>query len=777
MQTSETYHQYEQIRESLHFLAHSPRNQVNLVNQWITERIKGNNLFQIKSYLGELCSRIIFHAPNLPTDGCAPAFFEDVARNLSYIHNSVPSLFTDEEITRTVQHLNRHALTIHCYLGAPDAYEQGEQSFRDELPPECAEHETLARYIDFLKKRGAPDVDLYEKIAADWDKRTKGSDRCILIPLIEQDITGGEIAGFRPFGMISELCSAIQPLPAGDGKDVIQLDNMHSSSGIDTNGGTIELIPEAVRHVGCSILRNYTPAHYTLSVHFPETLRMYTGLSFSLGLTVNSLAQLSREATDRHYFRVSGSTVFTGAVDKTGQVQPMRDRLVRKKIETVFYSPHSTLVIPKANEACGEKHLDELREKHPQRRLELLPVRQVADIFNSRLVIHSVQRNWKERAAMVYRRYQAAITLVSVALMLVFTAYLYFFVLDFDENPALILRKDNQFIVQNQRGRTLWKKFISAEEMPFDERDQEDRQKQLSWVVDLEKDGNNEVLLGHPNRPIAGTTEYFYCYEYDGALRWKVKIGFPTRTNEGNYINMVFMLMTSLVTTDSAGMPHIYTSAGGDFYPCYIQEISTTGKVLQTYGHCGNLKDLHAFNEYVIAAGTNNSYFRACAAVFDPADMNGRSPQQEPRVFLEPEIEPGREAFYILFPRTDMQEYIDNIDHSFARVNSTTDTTIEFALNEFGFINADSTLEMVDIFYTFDAAFRPIGVRTSSRFDRTHLKLYQEGKLDRRISADWKKDLLNRVQYWDGEKFVREWTKNRMYEEGRRNPLLPASNP
>lgn len=113
----------------------------------------------------------------------------------------------------------------------------------------------------------------------------------------------------------------------------------------------------------------------------PDWLKLFTGGSAGLGLTLLTLATLDTLDLRRRQRVLRGDVVITGEIDAEGNVHAVDGAGIAPKIEAAFHSPCRTFVLPRGNlEAAGEA-LDRLSQKHPHRTLDLFPVTTVSEAY------------------------------------------------------------------------------------------------------------------------------------------------------------------------------------------------------------------------------------------------------------------------------------------------------------------------------------------------------------------------------------------------------------
>ena len=178
----------------------------------------------------------------------------------------------------------------------------------------------------------------------------------------------------------------------------------------------------------------------------------------------------------------------------------------------------------------------------------------------------------------------------------------------------------------------------------------------LLQINDINDDGQAEVLFvvktmdDNPQSAV-------HCFDSRGRKLWTYEPGremtFGTRRFSADYaLDCAFVL-----DTGKPGPKKILVMARHKpNFPSYIAVLSSKGETIGEYWNAGRFSDCALLdidddgNHALVLVGTNNEYGKGFLAAIDPDFVWGGSPQTAE--FRCPNLRPGSELFYILFPRT-----------------------------------------------------------------------------------------------------------------------------
>jgi hypothetical protein len=125
-------------------------------------------------------------------------------------------------------------------------------------------------------------------------------------------------------------------------------------------------------------------AHHEILIYFDNLSAIYEGNSLGVALTIGFIEQLSILYNLSYITNIKNNIVTTGGINSNRSLLPIGREIIKKKLETVFYSDVETFVLPKDDEVDGKIFLDELKAKFPKRALNIVPVSDFKELLNRR---------------------------------------------------------------------------------------------------------------------------------------------------------------------------------------------------------------------------------------------------------------------------------------------------------------------------------------------------------------------------------------------------------
>ena len=777
---SSTVH-FERFMASLTSLEHSERNQLLHIVEWLDRIVIGDPDDAMKAQIRTMLEYLCTILPKIQAIGSPPELFSSTRTAVMAACGKLPEQVRADETTNVLRSLRRLERTSQCYCGRPDGMAPDQKAFRRNGTPPA--RDILQEYIEQLEQRRETEITEYITIADEWDRLLSLPPGSARIPLLETEVDNRDEEYFHPFGTISMI--QVELIANNSNEDA---DRILFTSSL-TSDRRNEVLAEAMhalhaaRTTAHEFIKGFTQRTYVARFQFEQNHLLYSGRSLGAGAATAILAELSRETMQHASFLPDGATVITGCILPDGTMEALDERHIRAKVEAVFFSPYSRLVLPKANTGAAEQAYLELSTLYPGRSIDILPVFHLRNVFYHRQAIRLQRRSLLERVTRLWIRHQKNIAVTSVTLLLVTAAcYLYFFAI-FDNNPHTVRLENNSFLILNAGGQELWREPIEHPSHPVQKEEMqipENVQAILDRIriIDLDHDGSNEVVVGH-GFAVKGFSDRLYCFNADHSLRWVKPIGTPTKTNENTYLSDVFRVHTLWSgTLDSTNRMWIVASTCDDHYSNFVYLIDDSSHIVGEYFHCGAIYSLATmWNEEhtvkdIILSGFHNGYLSAVVAVLDPRFFSGKSPQTVSHALILPQREPAREKYYIILPRTELCGILSGGES--VRVFTKIDNgTIHLALTEGEWPRPDTRLAgfPVKVEFLVDRSMRCIRVGANSWYDKTYRAFREHGLIPSVDLSDYLVQLKQHFRYLDGDEFVNVPTVNRTYHEARQRAI------
>lgn len=400
--------------------------------------------------------------------------------------------------------------------------------------------------------------------------------------------------------------------------------------------------------------------YHEVIINFEKQEGFYEGNSLGIALTISFLNQLLKFYNPIYSINIAPWVAFTGAVTEKGETVSTGNQIIKQKVAAVFFSDIKTFVFPKSEESSAIKELNELKDKYPNRILKLIPAEDISDILNRRDIVDIKKRNIILRTGKFVKKNWAAV-LVAVILTFILS---YLFVLDFDDNPYLIDAGDGIINVKNKVGRILWNKRNSLSDAEINEND---LQKYLVKIVDIDDDGVNEVLVtsGSRNESLNEIKENaLTCFDHNGKKIWDYTIGdtiYSYRKGDEILPPPYSIQIIDTVTFAKKKLLYIFGNNRNSFSSLIFGIDLKSGKrIAGTFYSSGHIlgafiKDINNDGiKDILAKGVDNGYNQIVLFGMSLKNLKGNrktTPDYSLRLGEDAEL-----LFYIRLPKTDLDE-------------------------------------------------------------------------------------------------------------------------
>ena len=333
-------------------------------------------------------------------------------------------------------------------------------------------------------------------------------------------------------------------------------------------------------------------------------------------------------------------------------------------------------------------------------------------------------------------------------------------------HPADFRITGSRLVVLNENGKKLWQFDTGLEnlieEKTYRQHFQVKRKDEADNYLhpylmfrDINRDGNVEVLFSTQTQDEfnEGT---LYCLSQKGQILWKFRAGKTMKYGRQVYTSDYRIQGFSACDINADGLGEVVVySTQRHFFPCQLAVLGAGGELLGEFWNAGHFSDFDCADlnkdgkKEIIAAGMNNEQEAGCLVVFDCSRVRGGSPQKVDKFFC-PNLEPGTEKEYVLFPRTDI-DILESINESMESLDVLKDDRI--------IVRA----RVSKILYDFDYNLVLQEARNSHNFENKYRKAASEGKIKGVLTDDYFAKLGRGLLYWNGKDWVKHPAVSRVF--------------
>jgi hypothetical protein len=343
-----------------------------------------------------------------------------------------------------------------------------------------------------------------------------------------------------------------------------------------------------------------------------------------------------------------------------------------------------------------------------------------------------------------------------------------------DENPAAVHLNPGQETIEilNSGNKVIWSlpTVNIADQIAY----QHETGFSQTVVADLNGDKFNEVICSAPLANEGGANRYaLKIYGKGQTLVSSVFFHDTVRYLERLYERAWNPAAVYVERASSNGARNIITEWSIGRSPTVFTRHSPDGTITGRYWHFGNLSG------QLIQLEKDSAEVLALCGVNDATDSLRTSTPV--LTILEPRLLTGNgrstacdgyrlpvslaELYYIRFPLSSMSRALNSPNFAY-RLRKTDGGLFTLWLGNSN-MNPPPT-EIVEFEYYFSPDMRVIDVKGSNPSNETYRKLVERGVLNGSIDREYLDELINGVEYWDGEQWVRKPMKVRHDLESRR---------
>ncbi|MBK8946996.1 MAG: hypothetical protein IPM32_17250 [Ignavibacteriae bacterium] len=494
-----------------------------------------------------------------------------------------------------------------------------------------------------------------------------------------------------------------------------------------------------------------------VTIKFVNKLGIYEGDSLGVALTIGFINELYRFYDLREKISYENEIIATGSVNKNGEIGGIGEDIIKPKSRIAFYSTSAKFILPFSDFKNLESEFDDLSENYPNRKLEILPVKNISDVLNRRDIIKIEKQNILLWSAKKFLKSKFVVLFLS----LVITAFPIFYFLNIDKNPFKIEIENRSYVIKNSKNEVLWLKKSADLSYILNARfkDSPVSIKNFANIYDYDGDGKNEVLLTY-----AEDYAPLILFNHKGEEIWKYFHHDSVETNNEKFTGRFGINGIIDTIHNGSEIEILIFFQHNNYYPNGIMKLNLrTGKqISKILWHSGGIVGavLSDFNKdgikEIIAGGISNGMHRAFLFSIDHNKLEGTFPTNRNYTFLNMKMADFNK--YILFPLTDMGELYFNKYNSVSHEPLLEGNKLRISVNEG---NANIYKNMFWYGVEFNNSLIPTHIVIGDNASVDRDKLVKNGKLNYPLTdtREFRENIMNKIKYWNGKEFVSFFNK------------------
>ncbi len=510
------------------------------------------------------------------------------------------------------------------------------------------------------------------------------------------------------------------------------------------------------------------PREYRISLpeiaSFPASaIQRLSGGSAGLAIAALLISVLSRLDLYRQTLIFDDVTSFTGKVDPGGNILTVEDSHIAEKMRAAFFSRFSKLILPVGNLDTAEKELAALSREYPARKIDLVPVTDVAGIFlDPDLTARRrtpIGKPLLQRLFMWRKHLAASLVPLLLAVLVLFILPPYL-----DRKVDTVEVKGGQLIMHNKYARLLTTHEAEFYIYPASPHVR-------IYRHDLDDHPGEEILaIAVESRQFRRQKSnfdrlHFFVFNDEGRLMhhnaYDQQEVMGKEMDPWAYEKPITMIASNAVFLDELrkGIVAVCTHYG-TFTPAAVIKADVIRGGFEAFFHKGYCPEMTARDfdgdgkREIFLAGFNIALDASIAAVLDPAHMAGSSPGGYN--YNVPYMNADIAKYYIRFPEFRL----------FERLTGPMYPLGVSILDDADTLNLSIKSRAEDVKYSFADDMRICGaevvmshtMRAGKAPDSITSLEYARKKTD-------ENELMEGVRYWDGKEWTPDPTMNRSYLE------------
>jgi len=495
-------------------------------------------------------------------------------------------------------------------------------------------------------------------------------------------------------------------------------------------------------------------------IRYRDRSGVQTGTSMALGATalLTVLVQQQFELQEQYALR-NNKCAFTGAINENGNVLPVDEKGLEIKVKLCFYSWITEFVVPATQVDIAEKIVIELQKSWPSKKLRIVGVSHLDDIFvNRRLSDYKKESKLIFGSKWLWKRKNTWLGWGSVAVLTLVLLRIWYGPLD--KNPVYYEGIGKQWLIKNKSGLTL--KTFEADELLI--KNHNETYYDYIAFSDIDNDGVNECIIAQKALQIPNKSRemslYFYSVKDEillDSISFENNLIYPNQSGadkNGTLINNLHV---------QGEFIFVSVSFGGSFNSSLYKVHLKTREILQQYAHPGGILDFidleHPISKKKLLGITavNNAFWDGAFILLDPDSIHGMSLTTND--YSSNWEQKAKELAYIRIPMSkvgksrmfDKMPYpwridLDKKDVFIVVSDFSVHSNMGYYFNGYYEISFNvNTLE-------------PQSILTSDQFDIQSRRMFENGVLDSIPNKHYWDSFMKSFLYWNGKAWQNEPT-------------------
>jgi|GEM_PF-1595022 len=742
-----------------------------------------------ESYLLEVVQYLPNIVRNLDINGYEPYTIRTLYENLQMLYEQHPSLSTIADFDRTLDLLRVYTAQLYAFAGnvrimlafLNEKYAIAPPRWINNITiePRMTPYKILCAVENEAEKNNDPVTYEIDRIKNNW-KQMRALQYCeTVVPVIELSYSAG--------GIRSTSEGALRRIRVNIfGESGVQGDEVHPDIAVFGARLPVEQSMKVPVYAARNLVAQTHPhlkdRYVTGQVIFTNRSALHEGSSANAAIAALTYCEILKTFDQRVTYRLAPAVAITGDVDENGEILPVDEDSLYKKVRTTMFSYIDYLVVPKQQLMKAEEIVEEVKRFYPDRTISVIGIGHLQEIFFDRRLteqneISALQYAGRRIAAKKYTIMSLLTILVLLAIIAQLTTG------PTDRNPVSGYMEGEHLVVLNESNQVIDRIRVSEEVVQYQEF-MADRLFGHDWRLflfhDVTGDGFNEVLWASNHQHPEQYTSVIYCKSIArGEILWEYPVSFDINFPRKPYATGNVTRVNAIAIDDLEGngtMDVIVAGVEDRYFPGFILRMNAaTGEPVDYYVHTGAInavitKDITGNGiKEIIAGGVSNAFDEAVLVVLDPRNMSGHSPLRGDYEIVG--YEKADEIAYVRIPRTKVGQELRhrsrfNDIYQFQQYPETN----QFQVMIYEFRERDPQRAIGEVaaaryFINFNYNLEVQTIGTADGFDMMARLLHSRGILDSIPDYKYFQEYATTLHYWNGSGWQTEPVLNRLYAD------------